>query len=334
MTNYDVAIIGGGPVGMFAASFSALHGAKPIILESLAEIGGQPKMIYPEKDITDIAGFSKVSGEDITSQLLEQVQSYDVAIKTNFKVSTIEESEFYTLKSELGDLIQAKSIIIATGNGSFNPKKLPVKISNPTTIEEKIYYSVSELEKFTNKAVAVFGGGDSAIDWANMVAEVADHVYLIHRRDKFRAMSYNVEQLKSKDNVTFVTPFLPKDVALTDTNQLDFTLKQLKAQTEPKHLLCDEAIVSYGFNTTNHLLSAIDVDTERGFICVDETMQTNLKNVFAVGDSITRPGHLPLITLGFGEAQVAVTTLMKQLFSDNNMAVHSTSLTKPDNSNN
>ncbi|MGX4763220.1 NAD(P)/FAD-dependent oxidoreductase [Holzapfeliella sp. JNUCC 72] len=328
MTNYDVAIIGGGPVGMFAASFSALHGAKPIILESLSEIGGQPKMIYPEKDITDIAGFSKISGEKITQQLLEQVQSYDVAIQTNFKVSTIERADSYILKSEQGESVKAKSIIIATGNGSFNPKKLPIKIKD-TTIEDKIHYTVSEIEKFTDKTIAVFGGGDSAIDWANMISEVAKKVYVVHRRDSFRAMAYNVDQLKAKENVEFVTPFLPKDVELTSTSQLDFTLKQLKPQTDPYHLICDNAIVSYGFNTTNQLLSAIDVDTERGFICVDETMQTNLPHVFAIGDSITRPGHLPLITLGFGEAQVAVTTLMKDLFTDNNMAVHSTSLNKP-----
>lgn len=313
----DLAIIGGGPVGLFAANFANLHGLRTIIFDSLSEIGGQPQMLYPLKKISDIPAYDVITGTNLIRKLKDNLNN-DTEIVTNHKVNTIEKANdgFIIDKNYL-----VKSVIIATGAGAFKPKELPLKTSE--AVQKRIHYYIKNPTDFANQTIGVFGGGDSALDLALELASVS-HVKIIHRREQFRGLESNVKKLKALKNVEILTPYLPKSIELID-NHLSVSLKQIGTQ-QMKNEFLDQIIVAYGFRANNHFVKKWGIDTDGTHIAVDSTMKTNIDGIYAVGDAITYPGRIPLIALGFGEAQIAVSTIMRNLFPEKTLTIHSTSL--------
>ncbi|MBA4525355.1 NAD(P)/FAD-dependent oxidoreductase [Lactobacillus acidophilus] len=313
----DLAIIGGGPIGLFAAHFAHLHGLNTIVFDSLSEVGGQPQMLYPFKQINDIPAYNSISGTDLIQKLKHDIKN-ETEIITNHKVVDVtKQSDGFIIDN----IIYARSIIIATGAGAFKPKELPLKISDE--IKEKIHYFVKDPSQFKNQTIGVFGGGDSALDLALEVAKYAN-VKLIHRRDQFRGLESNVKKLKSLKNVEILTPYLPKKIELIN-NQLDISLKKMGVE-QLRNVQLDQIVVAYGFRANNRFAKKWGINLEQSNIPVDPTMKTNIDGIYAAGDVVTYPGRVPLIALGFGEAQIAITSIMRNLFPEKSLTIHSTSI--------
>lgn len=190
-------------------------------------------------------------------------------------------------------------------------------------IKERVHYFVKDPAQFKNQTIGIFGGGDSALDLALEVAKYAN-IKLIHRRDQFRGLESNVQKLKSLKNVEILTPYLPKKIELTN-NQLDISLKQMGSD-QLRNERFDQIIVAYGFRANNRFAKKWGVNLEGSNISVDQTMKTNVDGIYAAGDVVTYPGRVPLIVLGFGEAQIAITAIMRDLFPEKTLTIHSTSI--------
>lgn len=318
MEKYDLAIIGAGPVGLFAASFANLHGLKTITFDALDEVGGQINMLYPQKDIKDIPAFSSIKGKELVSRLFEQTENTKLTLSHKIKNISFSTEEDIIIDNDY----QVKSLLIATGLGAFKPKTLP--LSTTQDVQEHIHYSMQHPEIFSNKKVAILGGGDSALDWAVELSKTSD-VYVVHRRNEFRGLESSVSQLKSLKNVELLTPYLPKELHLNN-NRIELVLHRVGASHDFITKDVDEILVAYGFKSDNRQLRKWGIELENNLISVSQTMQTNLPHVYAIGDAITYPGRVPMIALGFGEAQIAISSIMQDLFPEKTMTFHSTSI--------
>lgn len=315
--NFDLAIIGAGPVGIFAANYAQLHGLKTALFESLNEIGGQPQMLYPFKQIADIPVFNKISGKDLIDHLKRNLNE-KTFVFVNHDVSLVEKStDGFIIDNDF----RTRCIIVATGNGAFNPKKLPFKTDSETN--SRIHYFVKDPAIFKNQTVGVFGGGDSALDWALELANYAN-VKLIHRRNEFRGLQASVDKLRNLKNVEIFTPFLPKNIKLVD-NHLCISLKQV-GHEDLQYENFDQIVVAYGFKANNRFVQKWGVDLTGSRINVNTEMATNVPGIYAIGDAITYPGRVPVIGVGFGEAQIAINAIMRKLFPEKTLTIHSTSL--------
>lgn len=314
---FDLAIIGAGPVGLFAADFANLHNLHTIVFDSLAETGGQPQMLYPLKKISDIPAYDVITGTNLIQKLRNNVGN-NTTIANNHKVVSIQKTDAGFI---IDDDFQVRSIIIATGAGAFKPKELPLKTTD--AIQKRIHYYIKDPQDFSNQTIGVFGGGDSALDFA---LELANHsrVKLIHRREQFRGLESSINKLRNLDNVELLTPYLPKSIELID-DKLNITLKQTGSQKVITEQF-DQIVVAYGFKANNLFIKKWGIETNNRHIAVDSTMKTNIDGIYAIGDAITYPGRIPLIALGFGEAQIAISTIMRNLFPEKTLTIHSTSL--------
>ena len=288
-----------------------------MVLEADASIGGQPQKLYPFKTILDIPAYSQIKAEDLINELSHNINR-DTRIKTNEPVQ-------YLAKSENGFILngkfEVKSIIIATGNGAFKPKKLPLKL-NPN-VENRIHYYFKDPTIFKNQNIGIFGGGDSALDWALELANICN-VALVHRRDNFRGLESSVNKLQSLKNVQILTPYLPKDIQLND-NKLNVHLREV-GSSNFKDISFDQILVAYGFKANNNFVKNWGIHLKQSRIEVDFGMRTNIDGIYAIGDVVNYPKRIPVIGVGFGEAQIAINSIMNDLFPDKSLTIHSTSL--------
>jgi thioredoxin reductase len=300
----DVAIIGAGPTGLFAAFYAGLRQMSVKLLDSLEILGGQLTTLYPEKYIYDVAGFPRILSKDLANGLIEQAMQYGPSVCLGEQVQTLdfdEASRVFSLKTSK-DIHQARSIIIAAGVGAFQPKTLP--LANAKGFEGRgLHYFVKDLARFKGRKVLIVGGGDSAVDWANMLAPIAGSLTLIHRRDQFRAHEDSVTKMKqtSCDIKTFYelrsisgNGMLEQAVVFDNRTKIDETLE------------VDDVLVNIGFQNSLGPIKNWALELEGNAIKVDGMMQTSRPGIFAAGDICTLPGKLKLIATGFGEATIAV----------------------------
>jgi len=299
----DIAVIGGGPAGLFAAFYAGMRQASCKIIESMPQLGGQLAALYPEKYIYDVAGFPKVRAQELVDNLLQQMSHFPIERCLEQKVlKVIKKDERHFVIETTKGTHEAKAVVITAGVGAFEPRKLD--LPEAAAFEGKnLHYFVSNLERFRGRNVLISGGGDSAVDWSLMLEPIANQVTLIHRRDKFRAHEHSVELLmKSKVNVV-----TPKEIAkLHGTDLIErVTLKDVKSGEETE-LAVDDVIVNFGFISSLGPIAEWGFDIEDGSIVVDTRMQTSIPGIFAAGDITTYPGKLKLIAVGFGEAPTAI----------------------------
>lgn len=288
-----------------------------MIFDSLSEIGGQPQILYPFKQINDIPAFNSITGAELTKKLYSNLNE-KTEIITNHKVNNIEKVHDGFI---LDNYALAKSILIATGAGAFKPKELPLAMTE--NAQKRVHYFIKNPKDFKNQTIGIFGGGDSALDLAIELANYAK-VKIIHRRNQFRGLESNVKKLCSLKNVEILTPYLPKSINLID-NKLNVELKGM-GDIQPIHQQFDQIIVAYGFKANNRFVKKWGINLDGTNIAVDPTMKTNIDGIYAAGDVITYPGRVPLIALGFGEAQIAITSIMRNLFPEKTLTIHSTSI--------
>jgi len=299
----DIAIIGGGPAGLFAAFYGGMRQASVKLIESMPQLGGQLAALYPEKYIYDVAGFPKVTAQELVNRLIEQVNHFSPDIRLEEKVVNVikREERLFEIVTNKGSHL-AKAVIITAGVGAFEPRRL--ELPEASKYENKnLHYFVGDLQRYKGQHVLLSGGGDSAVDWALMLEPIAASVTLIHRRDKFRAHEHSVENLM-KSKVKVITPV--EIIALHGDEQITgVTLSDVKTKEETK-LQVDAVIVNFGFVSSLGPIADWGIDIQGGSIVVDTRMETNIPGIFAAGDITTYPGKLKLIAVGFGEAPTAI----------------------------
>lgn len=327
---YDITIIGGGPVGLFAAFYAGLRGVSVKIIESLSELGGQPTILYPEKMIYDIPAYPAISGGDLTENLLAQLDRFKetTAICLKEEVKTFaKEGEVFTIQTDKASHY-SRAIIIACGNGAFAPRPLGLE-DEALYADKNLFYNVRKLDQFAGKKVVICGGGDSALDWALALDGLAESVSLIHRRDAFRAHEHSVDLLKAS-GVQIYTPYVPLALAGDGEKATSLTIQKVKEE-ETLTLDLDALIVSFGFSTSNKNLKDWQIDYKRSSIHVNHRFETSQPGVYAIGDAADYEGKVDLIATGFGEAPTAVAQAISYIYPDrDNRTVHSTSLIKED----
>lgn len=321
---FDITIIGGGPVGLFTAFYGGMRQASVKIIESLPQLGGQLSALYPEKYIYDIAGFPKVRAQELVDQLLEQMNQFETTICLKQSVESIvriRDGVFAITTNK--ETHYAKAVIITAGNGAFQPRKL--KMDGEEKFENvNLHYFVKDLNQFTGKKAVVFGGGDSAVDWALMLEPIAEKVTLIHRREKFRAHEHSVEQLK-RSKVEVLTPYMPTQ--LVGNQKIDKVIVKETKSGELLEIEVDDVLVNYGFVSMLGPIKDWGLEIESNSIVVNSRMETNIEGIYAAGDICTYEGKVKLIASGFGEAPTAVSNAKVYIDpSANVQPLHSTSI--------
>ncbi len=309
----DILIIGAGPVGLFTVFEAGLLGLECILIDNLDKIGGQCSELYPEKPIYDIPGVANQTAQEHVDALLEQIKPFNYEVFLNERVEKIEEisgeevSSWRVTTSEK-NIFEAKSIFIAAGAGSFEPRR-PPSIDDPDRYLDKgVSYAVRSKEKYRDKNLLIFGGGDSALDWTVELSDIAKSIKLIHRRDEFRGAPNTEAQMRElvkEGKIELKTPYVIE--SLIGEDQISgVELKNFETK-EIEEIHCDELLFLFGLNKKLGPISEWGIDMNNKKISVDtEKFETSTKGIFAVGDINDYPGKLDLILCGFHETTLAV----------------------------
>jgi thioredoxin reductase len=299
----DILIIGAGPAGMFAAFYGGMRQASVKIVECMPQLGGQLAALYPEKYIYDVAGFPKVTAQELVNNLAEQMKHFPLTVCLEEKVLQVikKEERLFEVVTDVA-VHYCRAIIITAGVGAFQPRRL--ELPEAVKYEKKnLHYFVNDLQIFSNKKVLINGGGDSAVDWALMLEPIAEKVTLIHRRDKFRAHEHSVENLM-KSTIEVLTP--KELISLHGDDLIEkVTLEDCK-NGEKFDMDVDAVIINFGFISALGPIAEWGFEIDNGSIIVDSRMETSIPGIFAAGDVTTYPGKLKLIAVGFGEAPTAI----------------------------
>jgi len=321
---YDLAIIGGGPVGMWAGYYGGFRGLKVLIIESTPELGGQVSFLYPDKEISDLPGIPSIRGRALIDNLREQLMRFNPDIRINEGVLDMEEKEnvfhVYTNRESYA----AKFIIISTGIGVFTPNKLPINLDSYEG--NGVSYFVRDRAHFKDKRVLIVGGGNTAVDWALELKDITRELTLIHRRDVFRALEKNVQRLLSS-NVHVKVFYNLIDVSRTD-GRLVATVQSSQSNDTEK-LDVDDILVLIGYKADISIAKKWGLTMNSNGINVDDYFQTSRNGIYAVGDAAS-PGHMTkqnLLVIEFAQATIAVNAIKKALEPTAPAFVHSTVVT-------
>ena len=309
----DIVIIGAGPVGLFTVFEAGLLGLDCVLIDNLDKIGGQCSELYPEKPIYDIPGVPNQTAQEHVDALLKQIEPFNYEVFLNQRVDRLEQltdddlSSWKVSTSENNEFI-TKNVFIAAGAGSFEPRR-PPNIENPDRfIDKGISYSVRSKDKYKNKDLIIFGGGDSALDWTVELADIAKSIKLVHRRDEFRGAPNTEAQMRElveTGNVELLTPYVIEDLLGNDSIE-GVKVKNFESK-EIEEIACDEVLFLFGLNKKLGPIANWGIDMADKKISVDtEKYETSTKGLFAVGDINDYPGKLDLILCGFHETTLAV----------------------------
>jgi thioredoxin reductase (NADPH) len=312
----ELCIIGAGPIGLYAAFNAGLRKIDAYVIESAQTTGGQLNL-YLEKHIYDIPGYKSIQTKKLLHDLYEQYRAYEneIPIYLNESVIDIEKKEDYFVITTNKEIRKAKKILFTHGGGMFTPRRIDgLDATN-------IHYGVYDLERFRNKRVAVFGGGDSAVDWANLVADVASSVSLIHRRDAFRAHKGSLDLFELKKG-KILTPYSLKTYELEEKSVKQVVIEH-KDTHELKTIDIDELIVCYGLIQTKTNYDKWLVKNEEGLIIVESNMASSIKGIYACGNGVTYLGKQKMLTSGFGEVVNAIGAINFELHPEQKVSKYS-----------
>jgi thioredoxin reductase len=304
---FDLTIIGGGPVGLYAAYYSGLRQMRTKIIDVLPELGGQLVALYPEKYVYDVAGFPKVLAKDLAAELIRQGTQYEPAIHLGERVvqMTLQQSEgerIIRLLTQKGDEHFTKALLLTVGIGAFAPRKLT--LADSKQFEGKgVEYFVTDKSKFKGKDLLIVGGGNSAVDWALNMEGYARNVTLIHRRDQFRAHEESVKRLLASS--ARVKLFFELK-SIQGNEHVEEAVIYSNRTTEEERLKVDYVLLNLGFVADLGPLAKWGLEITKNDVKVNSRMETNIPGIYAAGDIVTYPGKLKLIATGFAEAAVAV----------------------------
>ena len=309
---YEVIIIGAGPIGLFSTFYCALRGLKTLTLEKSSNYGGQLANIYPEKPIYDIAGIKEIKAKDYIENLYNQYIPYADKNPIMYDIEILDilsSNTSHIIKTNKG-VFETKTILIATGNGNCIPRKLEVENTNKC---KNILYRLDNIDKYKNKKIAILGGGDSAIDIANMLVDYSD-VTVIHRRNEFIAHEESIYSfIKRKGKI-----LTPMNVESIDYDENCKALNLINNETKYKYKVeVDYVFVSYGLMPSNNILTNI-LNSDSLGILVNQAYETNRKGIYAIGNACSYVGKVKTIMSGLGESVTAITSIHQYLYPTKN----------------
>jgi thioredoxin reductase (NADPH) len=300
MREVDVAIIGAGPTGLFAAYYAGFRGLSVALIDALPEPGGQVTAMYPEKVIYDVAGFPSIKGRDLVANLVVQAAAFNPEYLLGVRAEKLSyQADRPVLGLSDGTVLHCGSVLITGGLGSFTPRPLPAADS---FVGDGIVFFVPHLADLAGHDVLIIGGGDSAFDWALALAPLAESITLVHRRDKFRAHAATVDRVRKLPVRIVTNAEVTKIHGDGTVTGAEILVKGGTAETVPVNTV----VAALGFTADLGPLAEWGLALDKRHILVDSTMLTNLPRVFAAGDITEYPGKVRLIATGFGEAATAV----------------------------
>ena len=328
MIKTDVLIIGAGPTGLFCAHQLGIIGLSCEIVDNLDKVGGQCIELYPDKPIYDIPAIPECTGEELTDNLIKQIKPFNVDFHLNERVEEIKKKDTrWYVKTNKNKEFDVASIVIAGGVGSFEPRKFPLKECGK--FEGKfLFYSIKDKTIFKDKTISIFGGGDSALDWAIELSETSN-VNLIHRRDGFSGAESSVQKVKElnkKGKINLFTEYQidkiigDKEIELVKIKHDNGEIKEIKSDYVLGFfglIMQLGPILDWGLNIDK---KKVEVNTEN--------FETNINGIFAIGDICSYPGKLKLILSGFHEGALAARGCFKYAKPDEKLRFEFTTTSK------
>jgi len=311
MIKTDALIIGAGPTGLFTAHQLNLIGLSCEVVDNLDKIGGQCIELYPDKPIYDIPAVPECTGEQLTNNLINQLKPFDIKFHLNQRVEEVKrDNENWIVKTNSGTMFLTPNVIIAGGVGSFEPRKFSPKECEKFE-NKSLFYSVKDKKIFEGKTVAIFGGGDSALDWAVELSKKSK-VNLIHRRDEFRGAEATVSKMHAlvkEGKINLFTKY--QMMSVKGNGQLE-SIDLKNDEDEIKNIKTDYALGFFGLIMQLGPIANWGLNLNKKTIEVDtEKFETNQKGIYAVGDICNYPGKLKLILSGFHEGALAARACFK-----------------------
>jgi thioredoxin reductase (NADPH) len=333
----DVVIVGAGPCGLFAVFELGLLDIRVHLVDILPKVGGQCAELYPEKPIYDIPGFPLVTGQALVDNLLEQIRPFGPTFHLGQMIETLEpigspEAPRFRLTTDAGTIFETKTVVIAAGGGSFQPKKPPIP-GIEAYEDGSVYYAVRRMETFRGRDVLIIGGGDSALDWTLNLQPIANHVTLMHRRDDFRAAPHSVEQMRALVADGRMDMKLGQVTGLRGENgKLEAAICR-DAAGASFEIACDAMLPFFGLTMKLGPIADWGLNLHENLIPVGtETFETSTPGIFAIGDINTYPGKLKLILSGFHEGALCAQKVHRYVYPDKRLTFQyttsSTSLQK------
>jgi thioredoxin reductase (NADPH) len=319
MITTDILIIGAGPTGLFTIFEAGLLKLKCHLIDALPQPGGQCSEIYPKKPIYDIPGFPEILAGDLTANLIEQSKQFNPGFTLGERAETIEKQDdgTFIVTTNKGTKHQAPIVAIAGGLGSFEPRKPP--IPNIADYEDKgVEYMIKDPEVYRNKKVVIAGGGDSALDWAVFLADVAEQVTLVHRRNEFRGALDSVDKVQELKNLGKINLITPAEIkGILGTGKVTGVAVEKKGEA-PFIVDADHFIPLFGLSPKLGPIGNWGLEIEKNAIKVNNALdyQTNIPGIYAIGDVNTYPGKLKLILCGFHEATLMCQSAFQRIFPD------------------
>ncbi|MCW8086721.1 NAD(P)/FAD-dependent oxidoreductase [Sabulicella glaciei] len=312
----DVCIVGAGPCGLFAVFECGMLKMRCAVVDTLEEIGGQCAALYPEKPIFDIPAHPRIEGAKLIEQLAEQALPFEPRYLLGQRVDALrEDGEGFTLRTSADRTIRCKAVILAAGAGAFGPNRPPLDHLPDYEATGAVRYMVTKREEFRGKRVVIAGGGDSAVDWALSLKDIA-RVTMVHRRDKFRAAPESARQLAeaaARGEVEMAIPYQLHGLEGTAGQLSAVVLATLKG--EEKRVEADHLLAFFGLSMELGPIAEWGLGIEHKHVRVDPaTCMTNVPGVHAIGDIATYPGKLKLILQGFSEAAMAAHAIHPRVF--------------------
>ncbi|HRK24694.1 MAG TPA: NAD(P)/FAD-dependent oxidoreductase [Beijerinckiaceae bacterium] len=312
----DCLIVGAGPVGLFAVFELGLLDVRAHLVDILGKPGGQCAELYPEKPIYDIPGFPVITGQELTDNLMKQIAPFHPTFHYGEMITVVRpvgtaEAPLFEVETDIGTRFRAKTVMIAAGGGSFQPKKPPIERIE-TYEGESVFYAVRRMEAFRGRRVLIVGGGDSALDWAINLEPVAGRVTLLHRRDDFRGAPHSVEKMRD------LVAAGRMDLRIGQVSELKGAAPRLSAVAcrdldgNSFEIEADAMLPFFGLTMKLGPVADWGLNLNENLIAVDtEKFETNVPGIFAVGDINTYPGKLKLILSGFHEATLAAQKVIR-----------------------
>ena len=328
MIKTDALIIGAGPTGLFCAHQLGLIGLNCEIVDNLDKIGGQCIELYPDKPIYDIPAVPECTGEELTNNLIKQIKPFNIKFHLNERVDEVSKvNDKWIVKTNKNTKFETPNIIIAGGVGSFEPRKFSPKECEKYE-NQSLFYSIKDKTIFNDKTISIFGGGDSALDWAIELSK-SSNVNLIHRRDEFTGAQLSVDKIKELEKSGKLKIFTKYQLNSVKGEQ-NIESIEIKHDNESLEELETDYVLGF-FGLIMKLGPIVDwgLNLDKKTIQVNtENFETNLNGIFAIGDICTYPGKLKLILSGFHEGALAARGCFKYARPDEKLRFEFTTTSK------